>query len=173
MYIICSDSKLRSLPDIQFLQQFWWKNKYNKLHIICTTTSKNNCIKLKVKVGMAVPKSTQTRLVGRITYMVHPYACFLVMVHIYRYMCSSSLAIGYIWASLATRWSEWKKGAAWSVFHRSLITWKASIGTYHVCDSPYHSCLNTIWHRHPYFTLQFLCNCFYTCYHYFFSRLHS
>ena len=28
------------------------------------------------EVGMAVPKSTQTRVVGIITYMVHPYACF-------------------------------------------------------------------------------------------------
>ena len=27
------------------------------------------------EVGMAVPKSIQTRVVGKITYMVHPYAC--------------------------------------------------------------------------------------------------
>ena len=37
---------------------------------------KNICIKLKDEVGMAMPKSTQTRVVGIITYMVHPYACF-------------------------------------------------------------------------------------------------
>ena len=28
---------------------------------------KNNCIKLKDEIGMAVPKSTQTRMVGIIT----------------------------------------------------------------------------------------------------------
>ena len=34
------------------------------------------CIKLKGEVGMAVLKSTQTRVVGIITYMVHPDTCF-------------------------------------------------------------------------------------------------
>ena len=39
------------------------------------TSIKNICVKLKGEVGMAIPKSTQTRVVGIITYMVHPYAC--------------------------------------------------------------------------------------------------
>ena len=43
---------------------------------IMVTSIKNICIKLKGEVGMAMPKSTQTRVVGIITYMVHPYACF-------------------------------------------------------------------------------------------------
>ena len=34
------------------------------------TSIKNNWIKLKVEVGMAVPKNTQTRFVG-ITYHIH------------------------------------------------------------------------------------------------------
>ena len=37
---------------------------------------KNICIKLKGEVRMVMPKSIQTRVVGIITYMVHPYACF-------------------------------------------------------------------------------------------------
>ena len=36
------------------------------------TSIKNNCIKLKVEVGMAVLKSMQTKVVG-IRYMLHPY----------------------------------------------------------------------------------------------------
>ena len=36
-------------------------------------------IKLKDEVGMAVPKSTQTRFVGIITSTIHLYACFLSM----------------------------------------------------------------------------------------------
>ena len=40
---------------------------------------KNDCNKYKkFEVGMAVPKSTQTRVVGIITYMVNPYTCFQV-----------------------------------------------------------------------------------------------
>ena len=27
------------------------------------------------EVGMTVPKSTQTRVVGKLTHMVHPYTC--------------------------------------------------------------------------------------------------
>ena len=46
------------------------------------TSVKNMCIKLKGKVGMVVPKSTQTRVVGIITYMVHPYACFSHYGHV-------------------------------------------------------------------------------------------
>ncbi len=42
------------------------------------TSTQNICIKLKGEVGMAVPKSNQTRVVGIITYLVHPYACFQV-----------------------------------------------------------------------------------------------
>ena len=42
-------------------------------------------------------------------------------------------------------------------------TRKASVGIYHVCDYPYYSCLDTFWHCHPYFTLQFYANVFYTC----------
>ena len=44
--------------------------------IIVKYTNTAFCIKLKGEVGMAVPKSTQTRVVGINTYMVHPYACF-------------------------------------------------------------------------------------------------
>ena len=47
------------------------------------TSVKNICIKLMGEVGMAVPKSTQTRVVGKITYMVHPYACFQVYNYMY------------------------------------------------------------------------------------------
>ena len=44
------------------------------------TSIKNNCLKLKSEVGMAVLKSNQTRVVGIIsTYVVHPYACFMIM----------------------------------------------------------------------------------------------
>ena len=39
---------------------------------------KKHCIKLKGEVGMAMPKSTRTRVVGISTYMVHPCACFQV-----------------------------------------------------------------------------------------------
>ena len=52
---------------------------------------KNNCKKLKYEVGMAMPKSTQTRVVGIITYMVHPHAYFLVMV---------CVVVGYILARI-------------------------------------------------------------------------
>ena len=41
---------------------------------------KNNCLKLKSEVGMAVLKSKQTRVVYRDNQhirIVHPYACFL------------------------------------------------------------------------------------------------
>ena len=31
---------------------------------------------------------------------------------------------------------------------------------YHVCEYPYYSCLDTLWHCHPYFTLQFHANVF-------------
>ena len=34
-------------------------------------------MKLTDEVGMAGPKSTQTRFVGIITSTIHPYACFL------------------------------------------------------------------------------------------------
>ena len=42
---------------------------------------KNNCLKLKNEVGMAVLKSKQTRVVYRDNQhirIVHPYACFLI-----------------------------------------------------------------------------------------------
>ena len=32
--------------------------------------------KIEGEVGITVPKSTQTRVVGIITCIVHPYACF-------------------------------------------------------------------------------------------------
>ena len=48
----------------------------SRLFISSITSRK--IIAWKVKVGMAVLKSKQTRVVGIIsTYMVHPYACFL------------------------------------------------------------------------------------------------
>ena len=45
---------------------------------VIRSSVKNNWIKLKGEVGMVVLKSTQTRVVGVITYKVHvhPYACF-------------------------------------------------------------------------------------------------
>ena len=45
------------------------------------TSIKNNCLKLKNEVGMAVLKSKQTRVVYRDNQhirIVHPYACFLI-----------------------------------------------------------------------------------------------
>lgn len=53
--------------------------------------------RIEGEVGMAVLKSTQTRIVEIITHMVHPYACSLVMVHVYWYMCSNTLqGISYV-----------------------------------------------------------------------------
>ena len=64
---------------------FFTVNKAATIPCICVlgseynTSIKNNRIKLKDEVEMAVPKSTQTRFVG-ITYhthYIHPYACTL------------------------------------------------------------------------------------------------
>ena len=119
--------------------------------------------KLKGEVRMAVPKGAQTRMVGIIKYMTHPFACFLIMLHVYWYMCSTilmpcrdtlhSLPTAYLLALLATRCSEWRKGGGVLV-DISLVTWNASVGMHHVCDYSYHSCLSTFWHRHPCFILQ-------------------
>ena len=40
-------------------------------------------MKLKDEVGMAGPKSTQTRFVGIITSTIHPYACVLSVLSSY------------------------------------------------------------------------------------------
>ena len=115
---------------------------------------------------MVVPKSTQTIVVGIITYMVHPYACFWLHV-IYQNSCSfSSLASSSSSGSFQD--SEICSGQTKVAFMQvSRIiddTWhctimsKASVGTYHVCDYPYYTCFGTFWHCHPYFTLQFYAN---------------
>ena len=49
------------------------------------TSIKNNCLKLKNEVGMAVLKSKQTRVVNRDNQhirRVHPYACFFRLVRL-------------------------------------------------------------------------------------------
>ena len=46
------------------------------------TIDKYKKIKLKGEVGMAVPKSTQTRVLGITTYMGHPTLAFLVTIHV-------------------------------------------------------------------------------------------
>ena len=49
------------------------------------TSIKNNCLKLKNEVGMAVLKSKQTRVVYRDNQhirSVHPYACFFRLVRL-------------------------------------------------------------------------------------------
>ena len=61
---------------------------YNHKIMINTTYNKykkNNCLKLKNKVGMAVLKSKQARVVYRDNqhiHMVHPYACFFRLVRL-------------------------------------------------------------------------------------------
>ena len=53
------------------------------IYRFCPESNKKNSnkhkkqLKLKDEVGMAGPKSTQTRFVGIITSTIHPYACFL------------------------------------------------------------------------------------------------
>ena len=44
--------------------------------LTCCKTSIKKPIKLKKQVGMVVQKSTQTRVVGKITDKVHPYILF-------------------------------------------------------------------------------------------------
>ena len=51
-------------------------NIITMIGLVLMTSVKNNYKKLKGEVGMAIPKSTQTRVVGIITYMVHHYVCF-------------------------------------------------------------------------------------------------
>ena len=45
-------------------------------HLVSYKCTKKQLHKLKGEVGMAVPKSTQTRVVGIITCVVRPYTCF-------------------------------------------------------------------------------------------------
>ena len=112
--------------------------------------------KTKGEVGMVVPKSTQTRMIEIITYMVHPYACFLVMVHripVHVFIehgrdTLHSLSTGYIWPSLAIRWSEWRKGATYYyhyVFHTALISKCRDVPCMWLS---YHPCLSTFWFCH-------------------------
>ena len=111
-------------------------------------------------------KSTQTRAVGIITYMAHPYACFshygvMSCIHA-RVTCKTSyfgFPSVYLCISLSPAGQlpeddeevrKWSCGVTCSYL-------KASIGMchVHVCDYPDYSCLGTFWHCHPYFTLQF------------------
>ena len=77
------------------------------------------------------------------------------------------------WKCLSRHWVWFPLGFGIVVEDKvSELSWhctimrKASVGMYHVCDYPYYSCLDTFWHCHPYFTLQFYANIFYTCYTY-------
>ena len=58
---------------------------YNSHSIFNNTSIKNNCLKLKNEVGMAVLKSKQTRVVYRDNQhirIVHPYAYFFRLVRL-------------------------------------------------------------------------------------------
>ena len=95
-------------------------HKNNKIN---SDKIKNNYLKLKNKVGMAVLKSKQTRLVGIIsTYIVHPYSCFLSIVSI-----QSAIYISLNKRSSSITLSDEKSK------RRDI---------YYVCtDYPYYSCL--------------------------------
>ena len=118
----------------------------------------NICIKLKGEVGMAVPKSTQTRVVGIITsnYKKHTKTPTLFLRSLSYHHLVASWAQRYIICSEQTKIG--------SLASCTCITWhctimrKASVGMYHIiiklCDCSYYSCLGTFWHCYPDFTLQ-------------------
>ena len=64
----------------------WAITGYFYRHVYFNYTSiKNNCLKLKNEVGMAVLKSKQTRVVYRDDQhirRVHPYACFSRLIRL-------------------------------------------------------------------------------------------
>ena len=103
---------------------------------------------------MAVPKSTQTRVVGIITYTVHPYTCFSHYGHVRlprlaTLVCPMYMSDGpYQLPDDDEKVSEEKQQEFQYVTCSYL---NASVGMYRVCDYPYYSCLGTFWHCHPYF----------------------
>ena len=137
-------------------------------------------MKLKDEVGMAGPKSTQTRFVGIITSTIHPYACFsciywcrlpvLLLQFGYIFFESSCQGLYMLVVEIILIWLvggggfasqlivAWLHGQFIPAHH--IATKKASVGMYSGCDYPYKSCLCTFWPCHPYFILKISFNYF-------------
>ena len=100
-------------------EKYVWEKKRE----IITSLNVLGIPNLKGEVGMAVSKSTQTRVVGNlgiVIHKVHPYACFSHYGAMSRSTCVTckasyfSLPAAYLWTLLATWWwreSERRKGA--------------------------------------------------------------
>ena len=134
---------------------------------------------MKDEVGMAGPKSTQTRFVGIITFTIHPYACFSRSSCMLLLMSTPIQESGYFCFSVLVPSFEPFWLFAWEKFQLALLvlllwlmrgwfipapgvaTQKASVGMYSECDFPHKSCLCTFWSCHPYFILPILFNCFF------------
>ena len=138
-----------------------------------STSVKNICTNLKSDIGMAVPKSNQTSVVGVITYIVHPYAYFsdcdaMLCIHVYwlvrlaTWVCP--LHISESWYLPDGEVSEEKEQEFW---YGTCIVESKRRDVLCICDYPYYSCSATFWHCLPYFTLQFMQMFFYTCCHFF------
>ena len=129
---------------------------------------KNNWIKLKDEVGMVGSKRTQTRFVGIITFIIHPYACFSRLSCAYwcRLVCA---ILQWVFSTcMREKISPMAQDNFDSLLHPMHIdTQKASVGMYTECDYPYKSCLCTFWPCYPYFILQFY-SVFYTCFCFFY-----
>ena len=132
----CHGCRHRMAAHTQSRVMIPWTHDLKIAKKITVTSIKKKLQKLQKEVGMAMPKSTQTRVVDKITN-------------------TTGIPTSHIYAQFRDQPSQCPCGAAEYMWCRDACC---------ICYHIYYPCLSTFWHCHPYLFCNFCNFFFYTCY---------